>query len=103
MMRAPAAWAMEAVASVLPLSTTMHSAIRGQGISATTWPMDSASFSAGMMMEMGGGIRLRVRLLRCSFEDALAKADVDVDLGVLGIGGSLVVDLEVGLKCACSP
>ena len=28
----------------------------GQGIAETTWPMDSASFSAGMMTEMGGGI-----------------------------------------------
>src|SRR6267154_1743443 len=57
MTRAPACAAIEAVASALPLLTTMHSAIRCHGISATTWPMDSASFKAGMMMEIGGGIR----------------------------------------------
>jgi hypothetical protein len=47
---------MEAVASVLPLSTTMHSAMSRHGISETTWPMDSASFSAGVMTEISGGI-----------------------------------------------
>ena len=45
MTRAPAAAAISPVPSVEPLSTTMHSAIRGQGIEATTWPMDSLSLS----------------------------------------------------------
>src|SRR5437762_1416296 len=95
---APACVAMEAVASVLPLSTTMHSATRCHGISATTWPMDSASFNAGMMMEIGGGIRPFL-LSDCSPE-GLEKTDVNVDLGVFGVGGALVVDLVVGFECA---
>ena len=32
----------------------------------------------------------------------LAKTDVDVDLGVLRIGGALIVDLVVGFECACA-
>jgi hypothetical protein len=32
----------------------------------------------------------------------LAKADVDVDLSVIGIGSALVVDLEVGSEGAFS-
>jgi hypothetical protein len=67
--------------------------------------MDSASFDAGMMMEIGGGIRscssyqTAERLL---FGIRLAEADVDVDLGVVGIGGALIVDLVVGFECACA-
>lgn len=98
MTRAPAAWAMEAVASVLPLSTTMHSAMACQGISVTTWPMDSASFNAGMMMEINGRICFCFR--SDSLAVCLAKTHVDIDLGVLWIGCALVVDLEVGLKCS---
>jgi hypothetical protein len=32
----------------------------------------------------------------------LAKANVDVDLGVVGVGGALIVDLVVGFKRACT-
>ena len=31
-----------------------------------------------------------------------AKTDVDVDLGVVRIGGALIVDLVVGFECACA-
>src|SRR6202453_3491305 len=48
---APAVDASAAVASVLPLSTTMHSRIRSQGSSRTTAAMFSASFSAGITTE----------------------------------------------------
>src|SRR5580658_5358616 len=51
MTRAPAACASAAVASVLPLSTTMHSPIRSHGNSLTTAAIFSASFSAGMTTE----------------------------------------------------
>src|SRR5581483_4876110 len=49
--RAPAARATSVVTSALPLSTTMHSAISLHGIAATTLPIDSASFSAGITTE----------------------------------------------------
>ena len=52
MTRAPAAAAISPVPSEEPLSTTMHSAMRGLGIEATTWPMDSRSLRAGMMTEI---------------------------------------------------
>ena len=32
----------------------------------------------------------------------LAKTDVDIDLGVLRIGGALIVDLVVGFEGACA-
>jgi len=66
--RAPAASATAAVSSVLPLSTTMHSAISCQGISETTKPIDSASFSAGIMTEICGGILILYfeSILNCS-------------------------------------
>ena len=89
----------EAVASVLPLSTTMHSAIKvPRHLRRRRWPMDSASFNAGMMMETGGGIRaLCFRLMRCGVSEVRsAKPDVDIDLCVLRIGGTLIVDLVVG-------
>src|SRR5260370_36578575 len=98
MTRAPACAAMEAVTSVLPLSTTMHSARRCHGISATTWPMDSASFKAGMMVGVGGGIRFffsyqtkKRRLLGMR----LSEAGVDGGLGVVGSGGGLYGSLLV--------
>ncbi len=49
--RAPAACASAAVASVLPLSTTMHSRISSHGISLTNAAIFSASFRAGMTTE----------------------------------------------------
>lgn len=60
MTRAPAAAATLAVASVLPLSTTMHSAISLHGMERTTWPIDSASFKAGITTEIFEDIRLSV-------------------------------------------
>ena len=48
MTRAPAAAAAPAVPSLLPPSTTMISCTRSRGISATTPPIDCASFSVGM-------------------------------------------------------
>jgi len=32
----------------------------------------------------------------------LAETDVDIDLGVVRIGGALIVDLVVGFECACA-
>ena len=37
-----------------------------------------------------------------SWRMRLAKADVDVDLGVLRIGGALIVDLVIGFERACA-
>src|SRR6185312_13172465 len=53
---APAALAFSAVPSVLPLSTTMHSAISPHGIERTTLPIEASSFSAGITTETLLGI-----------------------------------------------
>jgi hypothetical protein len=67
--------------------------------------MDSASFNAGMMMEIGGGIRpfsfvgFQAMEMHAP-QGGLAKADVDVDLGIGRVGGALIVNLVVGLEGA---
>src|ERR1700749_3168354 len=93
MTRAPAAAPIAAVPSVVSVSMTTHSAIRCHGILDTTWPIDSASFSAGIMTEIRRGVHI---------SDSLASAEpyINVDLGIFRICGSLIVDLVVRLKGA---
>src|SRR5487761_1448237 len=53
-MRAPAPCATVAVASVLPLSTTITSSTKSRGTPRTTPPMAASSFSAGITTDTNG-------------------------------------------------